>query len=109
MKTALVQCRDLVVGYDDKVILENVNLEIYPGEIVALLGASGGGKSTVMRTIIGLQPPISGEVLLFGEPLTPIMGAGLLLIIGGVLCIELGRQRAEKIREARLRKSGEAH
>jgi phospholipid/cholesterol/gamma-HCH transport system ATP-binding protein len=72
MKTALVQCRDLVVGYDDKVILENVNLEIYPGEIVALLGASGGGKSTVMRTIIGLQPPISGEVLLFGEPLYDI-------------------------------------
>jgi phospholipid/cholesterol/gamma-HCH transport system ATP-binding protein len=34
-----------------------------------LLGASGGGKSTVMRTIIGLLPPLSGEVLLFGEPL----------------------------------------
>jgi len=49
------------------------------------------------------------SALLFGEPLTPIMGAGLLLIIGGVLCIELGRQRAEKIREARPRKSGEAH
>ena len=49
------------------------------------------------------------SALLFGEPLTPIMGAGLLLIIGGVLCIELGRQRAEKIREARLRTSGEAH
>ena len=40
------------------------------------------------------------SALLFGEPLTPVMGAGLALIIGGVLCIELGRQRAEKTREA---------
>ena len=39
------------------------------------------------------------SALLFGEPLTPVMGAGLVLIIGGVLCIELGRQRAEKSRE----------
>ena len=70
--TALVECRDLVVGYDGKPILENIDLEIHPGEIVALLGGSGCGKSTVMRTIIGLQPPLSGEVLLFGEPLYDI-------------------------------------
>jgi small multidrug resistance pump len=41
------------------------------------------------------------SALLFGEPLTPIMGLGLALIIAGVLCIELGRQRAERAREAR--------
>lgn len=70
--TALVECRDLVVGYDGKPILEGVNLQIHTGEIVALLGASGGGKSTVLRTIIGLMPPLSGEVLLFGEPLYDI-------------------------------------
>ena len=39
------------------------------------------------------------SALLFGEPLTPVMGAGLVLIIGGVLCIELGRQHAERVRE----------
>jgi small multidrug resistance pump len=39
------------------------------------------------------------SALLFSEPLTPIMGVGLVLIMGGVLCIELGRQRAEKARE----------
>lgn len=69
MTPPLVECRDLAVGYDGKTILEGINFEIQPGEIVALLGASGGGKSTVMRTIIGLQPPLSGDVLLFGEPL----------------------------------------
>lgn len=67
--TPLVECRDLVVGYDGLPILEGIDLEIHPREIVALLGTSGSGKSTLMRTIIGLQPPISGQVLLFGEPL----------------------------------------
>ena len=47
------------------------------------------------------------SALLFGEPLTPVMGAGLALIIGGVLCIELGRQRAEKTRESTTH--GQAH
>jgi phospholipid/cholesterol/gamma-HCH transport system ATP-binding protein len=67
--TPLVECRDLVVGYEGKPLLEGVNLEIMPNEIVALLGSSGSGKSTVLRTIIGLLPPLAGEVLLFGEPL----------------------------------------
>lgn len=70
--TALVECRDLVVGYEGKPILEGVSFEIHPGEIVALLGGSGCGKSTVLRTIVGLLPPLSGEVLLFGEPLYDI-------------------------------------
>lgn len=70
--TALVECRDVVVGFDKQPILEGVSLQIEAGEIVALLGGSGCGKSTMLRTIIGLQPPISGEVLLFGEPLYDI-------------------------------------
>jgi small multidrug resistance pump len=48
------------------------------------------------------------SALLFGEPLTPVMGAGLVLIIGGVLCIELGRQRAERVRSDRVRERGDA-
>lgn len=71
-KPPIVECRDLVVGYAGTPILEGVNLQIHAGEIVALLGGSGCGKSTVLRTIIGLSPPISGEVLLFGEPLYDI-------------------------------------
>jgi phospholipid/cholesterol/gamma-HCH transport system ATP-binding protein len=67
--TPLVECRDLVVGYAGRPILEGIDLEIHAHEIVALLGASGSGKSTLMRTIIGLHPPLAGEVLLFGEPL----------------------------------------
>jgi NitT/TauT family transport system ATP-binding protein len=51
------------------VILENINLELCPGEIVALLGPSGSGKSTLMRIVAGLIPPSQGEVIYHNRPL----------------------------------------
>ncbi|QLE48755.1 nitrate/sulfonate/bicarbonate ABC transporter ATP-binding protein [Nostoc sp. C057] len=51
------------------VILENINLELRPGEIVALLGPSGSGKSTLMRIVAGLIPPSEGEVVYHNRPL----------------------------------------
>lgn len=50
-------------------VLENLNLNIYPGEIVALLGASGAGKSTTLRLMSGLSRPTSGEIFSNGQPL----------------------------------------
>jgi phospholipid/cholesterol/gamma-HCH transport system ATP-binding protein len=70
MTEPILECRDLTCGYEDATpVLEHVDLTIGRNEIVALLGGSGCGKSTLMRTISGLRPPLSGEVLLFGEPL----------------------------------------
>ncbi len=66
--SVLLECRDLACGYD-KPLLEHIDLVVEEGEIVALLGGSGCGKSTLLRTITGLLPPLSGEVLLFGESL----------------------------------------
>jgi phospholipid/cholesterol/gamma-HCH transport system ATP-binding protein len=66
--SVLLECRDLVCGYD-KPILEDINLTVGEREIVTLLGGSGCGKSTLLRTITGLLPPLSGQVLMFGESL----------------------------------------
>ena len=67
----VLECVDLAVGYD-KPVLEHINLKFRPGEVVALLGGSGCGKSTMLRTISGLKEPLAGKVLLFGESLYDI-------------------------------------
>ncbi|HEY1558237.1 MAG TPA: ATP-binding cassette domain-containing protein [Kofleriaceae bacterium] len=71
MNEALIECRDVACGYDEPV-LEHVDLRVERGEILVILGPSGGGKSTLLRTLIGLLPPLAGEVLLFGRPLYDI-------------------------------------
>jgi phospholipid/cholesterol/gamma-HCH transport system ATP-binding protein len=82
--TALIEVKGLSVGYD-KPVLEDIDLEVWQGEILTLLGGSGSGKSTMLRTLAGLLPPLSGEVLRFGEPLyalPPEQRAPLLQRIG---------------------------
>ncbi|MBF0672689.1 MAG: ATP-binding cassette domain-containing protein [Salinibacterium sp.] len=60
----LVQVRDLKVEYNaaDGLVLDGVDLDLFPGEMVALLGSSGSGKSTLMRTLTGFAPITSGTV-----------------------------------------------
>lgn len=53
-----------------KVVLQNLDLTLHAGELVALLGPNGVGKSTLLRTLAGLQAPLQGEVHLEGQPIT---------------------------------------
>ena len=55
---------------DPIIALQNVNLNINPGEFVSLIGPSGCGKSTLLRLIVGLDQPSEGKVLLDGEQIT---------------------------------------
>ncbi|WP_298199056.1 peptidase domain-containing ABC transporter [Novosphingobium sp.] len=56
-------------GYGEKPVLSGVNLKIAAGETVALVGPSGGGKTTLMKLMLGFYPPTKGEILIDGEPL----------------------------------------
>ena len=62
-----LETEGLDVGYGGFAVQRDVNLKIARGEIFVLLGGSGCGKSTVMRTLVGLLPPIRGRVSFFGE------------------------------------------
>jgi phospholipid/cholesterol/gamma-HCH transport system ATP-binding protein len=62
----VIDVRDLVVGFGDHVVLDRLSLDVKRGEILGLVGASGGGKSVLLRTIIGLLPRRAGTIRVFG-------------------------------------------
>ena len=64
---ALLSLDDLSVGYDSPLIT-GIHLQVYPGEIISIIGASGIGKSTLLRTIAGLVSPLGGSVNLNVAP-----------------------------------------
>lgn len=61
-------CEKLSCGYPDRAVLENIDLEVRAGAVVALLGANGCGKSTLLRSITGEIPVLSGSITLGGVP-----------------------------------------
>jgi branched-chain amino acid transport system ATP-binding protein len=63
----LLQIRNLRCGYGSLEIVKGVSLHVCPGEIVTLVGANGAGKTSLLRSIIGLLPPWSGEVFVSGK------------------------------------------
>ena len=68
-RTPILAVRDLVVRYGAIQALKGASLDVYPGEIVAVIGANGAGKSTMMNAIMGDVPRVSGEILLDGVAL----------------------------------------
>jgi phospholipid/cholesterol/gamma-HCH transport system ATP-binding protein len=78
--SALVECRDLSFGYGARRILEDVSFTIPRGKVTALMGASGGGKTTVLRLIGGQVRPQRGELLFDGENIAALDHDGLFRI-----------------------------
>lgn len=62
-----IRIHDLVVGFGRQVVIDHLSLDVRRGEILGLVGASGGGKSVLMRTIIGLIPRRTGEIEVMGS------------------------------------------
>ena len=62
-----VEFKDVTFGYDDHIVLNDLNFAIYPGEQITLTGRTGAGKSTIFKLLLGLYRPNSGEALIEGE------------------------------------------
>jgi len=65
----VIKVRDLVTHYGDRMILKGVNIDVFEGEILVIMGGSGSGKSTLLRHMMGLETRTSGTIELLGEDL----------------------------------------
>lgn len=68
MPDPLIQLRGISKSFGDRQILDNVDLDLFAGEALVVIGPSGTGKSTILRIIAGLLPPDSGEVIIKSQP-----------------------------------------
>jgi phospholipid/cholesterol/gamma-HCH transport system ATP-binding protein len=65
-KEAVIEVRKVVAGFEDHVVLDHIDLDVYRGEVLGFVGGSGAGKSVLLRTIIGLIPKREGTIKVFG-------------------------------------------
>jgi putative spermidine/putrescine transport system ATP-binding protein len=71
MTDSILQVRDLIIGYE-KPLTPKLSFSVGPGEILVVVGDSGCGKSTLLSTLAGVNPPLSGEILLGGKNLSGV-------------------------------------
>ena len=68
----MIQLKELTLGYGQRVLLDKVSAQISGGQLIALLGRNGTGKSTLLRAIMGLEKMQTGEIILQGENITSL-------------------------------------
>jgi phospholipid/cholesterol/gamma-HCH transport system ATP-binding protein len=70
-REAIIQVRNLTAGYgENAVILRDISFEVFEGEIFVILGGSGCGKSTLLKHLIGLIPPMAGDVIIDSDDIS---------------------------------------
>ena len=60
---AQLSCRNVVLGYEGKTVVQNLNFEVNRGDYLCIIGENGSGKSTLIRALLRLKSPMSGEIL----------------------------------------------
>ncbi|MDU3879126.1 MAG: ABC transporter ATP-binding protein [Veillonella sp.] len=86
----MLKLENIVAGYGHITALKDISLEVPQGSIVSLIGANGAGKSTTMKTIMGLVKPTSGKVLFEGQDITGHKTHQI--VHGGISLVPEGRQ-----------------
>ncbi len=66
METPIIEMSDVSFAYGSRTVLENISLTIYARDVLAVIGPNGGGKSTLIKLIVGLLKPSSGQLSVFG-------------------------------------------
>lgn len=91
MKQTVIQTKNLAIGYPktrnkkELIVLDNLNISLFAGELTCLLGANGIGKSTLLRTLSNMQPALSGDVLLLDKKINQYKNQDLSTLLGLVL------------------------
>lgn len=91
----MIELKELTMGYGQRTLLENVSAEVTGGQLVALLGRNGTGKSTLLRAMMALEKPQSGEILLQGRKVAALKAEELARTVSFVT--------TDKVRVANLR------
>jgi D-xylose transport system ATP-binding protein len=68
--TSLVEMQNIKIAFGGVHAVDDVTIDLRPGEVIGLVGGNGAGKSTLMRALSGARPPDSGEILIDGTPVT---------------------------------------
>jgi phospholipid/cholesterol/gamma-HCH transport system ATP-binding protein len=76
----VIAFEDVSLAFDDKVVLDRISFSLLPGRMKIILGASGSGKSTILRLILGLLRPDSGRVLVLGQQVDQMPEAALMSV-----------------------------
>ena len=84
--------RELVVGYDGKPLINDVNIDVAPGEIVTLIGPNGAGKSTILKSIAGYLVPLGGAIYISGKPVSELSVRDLALELSVMLTERLSTE-----------------
>ena len=114
MSEPALKLKNVSTHYGPILVLRNVDVEINPGEIVCLLGGNASGKTTTLRTILGMVAPSDGSIELDGEridglPTTEIVGKGISMVPENRRLFKRMTVRENLEMGAYLRKNGKAH
>ena len=69
-RVPLVELRNIQVSFGGVHAVNGVTIDVYPGEVIGVVGGNGAGKTTLMRTLSGARPPDAGQILVNGQPVT---------------------------------------
>ncbi len=76
MAESIISLKDICVHLGEKDVLHNINLDIEEGAFVGLIGPNGGGKTTLLKVVLGLMEPTRGRVRIYGHPPSELARAG---------------------------------